>query len=94
MVKVLLDNDVQRWLYVTECPCNDAFFRIFNLDELDSITKVTTLVNENDHVANPYDSLWEVFSERISVYCGARETKQYANATTHERHCDEKFKME
>lgn len=87
MVKILLDDDVERWLYITECPCNNAFFRIFSFDELDTITKVTTLVNVNNHVADPYDSLWEVFSDRVTIYRGATESKQYANATVHERHC-------
>lgn len=89
MVKILLDNDVKRWLYITECPCNDAFFRIFSFDSLSTITKVITLANIHDHVADPYDPklLSEVFSERVSVYYGAIETKQYANATAHENNC-------
>lgn len=87
MVIILLDNDVERWLYITECSCNDAFFRIFSSNQLQTITKVTTLVNIHDHVADPYDLLSEAFSDRVSVYSGATETKQYANACVHEKYC-------
>jgi hypothetical protein len=87
MVKILLDNEVERWVYVPECSCNDAFFTRFRFDHMNTIVKLTKLVICNDFYACPYELLSEVFSERISIYSGATETDQYLNATFHEVDC-------
>lgn len=87
MVKILLDSEVDRWIYIPECPCNNAFFTRFSFDSMNTIVKLITLVIYNDYYESPYELDLVSFGEFISVYSGACETEEYLNATIHEVGC-------
>lgn len=89
MVKIILDKRVDLWVYIPECPCNNAFFTQFNFDQLNMIVRLTKLVIYNSYIhnASPYELLSEAFGEYVSLYSGAIENDNYLKATTHEVGC-------
>lgn len=91
MVKVLLNHYTPEWVYIPECPCNDAFFTRFKFDQMNMIVNITTLVIYNDYhgtMLELSELLSEVYNVPISVYSGAIETNQYRTAVRHEGVCN------
>lgn len=90
MVKIVLDKITATnhdwWLYIPECSCNDASLMRLNFDHNSSIISLTKLINIESYFTCPSEPS-VMFSEKVTLICGAKETNAYLNAIEHEEFC-------